>query len=31
MSAQIFDAALGLTPPWFVSEVDFDGHLRALR
>ena len=24
MSAQIFDAALGLTPPWFVSEVDFD-------
>lgn len=24
MSAHIFDAALGLTPPWFVSEVDFD-------
>lgn len=24
MNTQIFDAALGMTPPWYVSDVDFD-------
>ena len=33
MNTQIFDAALGMTPPWYVSDVDFDqaGKILTLR
>ena len=30
MSAQIFEAALGLTPPWFIADLEFDEAARTL-
>lgn len=30
MSAQIFEAALGLTPPWFIADLEFDETAKTL-
>ncbi len=30
MSAQIFEAALGVTPPWFIADLEFDEAARTL-
>jgi transposase len=30
MSAQIFEAALGLRPPWFIADLEFDEPARTL-
>lgn len=31
MSAQVFQAALGITPPWFVAGIAFDETEKVLR